>query len=174
MVIADFKSTDLPIYISGSAPTSPATGQVWWNSSQSGTVNVAGILFVYNGTAWVSVCQGARLTNRNDEGTYGTPVEANTTNDNSVNPSSSGDFVIGVMGEDLDTGVTGLIITRGYVDIPTGTFTGTINIYDYLLPSATAFKIQASGSSTATAFGRVIASTASGYLCLITGPLRVT
>ena len=165
MTLDDFSSTDHPIYKSGTAPSAPITGQLWWKLNCGGTAAEAagyGVhqLLCWTGAIWTPIATGATMTNKDvSSATYGVPAFVGTTTDNSFLLTVAGaarNTLIGVVGETVAVGSSGIIITNGLIvnNITAGGAGASMKPGFWISPN-----------TPSTSFGSTLGATVGSYAC---------
>lgn len=159
--IADIARSDLSsvtkvITTGTSSPTSPSTGELWYDTTN-------GVLNVYNGTKWNGLYpyQSNTLTAQSALNA-GDVVVIDTGNANSVDSTTSAASteVVGVAVESVaGPPVSCVIATSGIVDV---NVTGTTAVGDYLYTSTTAGQADPSATLGAGAFARALTADSGG------------
>lgn len=122
MVLGDFSSTQKPIYISGSAPSSPIVGQAWFQIGLNTAANPMGILLGWNGAQWIPLSEGFIGKSNTDTIVFGDAVKL-LVPDNTYHSGYDIELADNIAGSNLECGFaaqdiainsTGIITTRGF------------------------------------------------------------
>lgn len=172
--LSDFSSSQKPIYISGTEPSNPVLGQLFYSNTIHGSSNPTGILLAYDGIRFSPVACGiyGRILSTSvvvgdvcafviDSGELNMPRFARTS-------ATSNNRCFAIAASNLAVSEKGFFITRGmaFVNLNAGAIVGGA-----IKSSTTSgFASASSLAVTAGCFGRVLDVTNS--LCLLTGPMK--
>lgn len=153
------------ITISATAPVSPFTGQLWFDST-------VGILKYYSGAAFIAVGKGSSFTNKSGGSlTTGDVVIIDTTTDQSITTTTSANnpLAIGVvLDPTLANNAVGTVQTEGVT--PAITVTGSTTRGQYLSTGTTAKKATPSSSPNIGTFAISLSASSTTVIAHLTKP----
>lgn len=146
------------VTIASTAPSSPNTGDQWYDTTHS-------LLKVYRNSQWEPLGEGVTLTFNGTTGSTGDVVMVDDSEDNSVKVAATADLggIVGVLLDTATNGSMAQILTNGVVTVKTS---GTINRGDVLVSSnVSGAAIAKTGTYTGNAIGIALTAATGTSTC---------